>query len=75
MLDLVSSLPGGERSPAQYYGDRAHRLRVLAKHFLFPDLVFPGLKQRMNAVAAQFERLADRHEREPRRKRSDAQGT
>lgn len=74
MLHLGSSVLSCEDSPAQYYGDRARRLRVLAKHFLFADLVFPGLKQRMHAVAAQFDRLADQHGRELPRKRSDVQG-
>ena len=65
MLHLASLTPGHEAPPAQSYGDRAHRLRVLAEHFLFPDFLFPGLRHRMRAVAAQFDRLADRYEREP----------
>ena len=67
MLRLAFLAPGDEASPAQYYEDRARRLRVLAEHFLFPDLLFPGLKHRMQAVAAQFDRLADQCERERRK--------
>ena len=69
MLRFASSEPCQEGSPAQYYRDRAQRLRVLAEHFLFPDFVFPGLKHRMHADAAQFDRLADQYERELRRTR------
>ncbi len=74
MLHLGSSVLSCEGSRAQYYGDRAHRLRVLAKHFLFRDLVFPGLKQPMLGVAAQFDRRAGQYGRELPRKRSDVRG-
>lgn len=70
MLRPALSEPCQEGSPAQYFRGRAQRLRVLAEHFfLFPDFVFPGLKHRMHAVAAQFDRLADQYERELRRTR------
>jgi hypothetical protein len=68
MLRLSSSASVSEGSLAQYYGDCARRLRVLAAHFLFPDFLFPGVKDRMHAVAAQFDRLADQYERELGRK-------
>ena len=68
MLRLSSSASGIEGSPAQYYGDCAHRLRVLAGHFLFPDFLFPGVKHRMHAAAARFDRLAGQYERELGRK-------
>jgi len=68
MLRPASSTPHREGLPAQYYRDRAQRLRVLADHFLFPDFAFPGLKHRMHAVAAQLARLADQYERQLTRK-------
>ena len=74
MLHLGSSVSDCEGSPAQFHGDRAHRLRFLAKHFLFPDLLFPGIKQRMHAAAAQFDRLADQYDRELRCKRVRSTG-
>ena len=64
MLRPALSEPCHEGSPAQYFRGRAQRLRVLAEHFLFPDFLFPGLKDRMHAVAAQFDRLAEQYERE-----------